>query len=675
MGSPVIMPPHPIVELDLDRKEELILAKQLRACRVNILPKPYETNRLNSRSPSSPRTPDSGSSGDGGRERDFVAELTAMTLKSRNNAGECRPDPRSPATPGPQSHKAKEVASVVLDSPKIMVTPPPPAAVLEGNKSISRFFTSDEDIPSTPATNLPPMLPFLGDIKKLKKASPVPVRSNTLPKSDSEEPKLGSDLHLGHIENRPKLGNLPFLAEIRNLRPELKDDALDSSSPRQNMKDEHGDNRNQGQIKFNDHSNTNSHKSYLTQTDKSYSPQLGQINSPELEKSYNSLLEKSYIPPPPPPPLPPPYSSKTENSCVQQPQKSYQQELNKSYYTHTNKYDFPERENSNYPHEVKSCGRQPDTSNITSQQQSHSSIQSQSIKSNEPLSAHNNFAKEIIDSSKNNNNNDIYSNSTNDTINRQNKPNSSENVSQHNTNISNTQHGINSSDQITHKEDPHFGNYSPKPNRSKKTPRNVIKIDEKTNMGKLADQIIPQLNHMQKNFLGLLFFNELSNNIVEDMVAQQLSMMSSSKLAMVIQNLDKEACDAVVPLLMETVSLETRANLACQAMAPLDTEEKAGVVFTTSDNVMEVCTTMAEYGGRGFKKALIRNLVASEDESFMDEIVYNHLKKNTVLTVPREQKKSTASSNEDDFTSCEGSLAEEGGKDDAEEVYEYLDFE
>ena len=31
------MPPHPTV--DAERKEELILAKQLRACRVSILPR------------------------------------------------------------------------------------------------------------------------------------------------------------------------------------------------------------------------------------------------------------------------------------------------------------------------------------------------------------------------------------------------------------------------------------------------------------------------------------------------------------------------------------------------------------------------------------------------------------------------------------------------------------
>ena len=33
------MAPHPVKDVDLERKEELILAKQLRAARVTILPK------------------------------------------------------------------------------------------------------------------------------------------------------------------------------------------------------------------------------------------------------------------------------------------------------------------------------------------------------------------------------------------------------------------------------------------------------------------------------------------------------------------------------------------------------------------------------------------------------------------------------------------------------------
>ena len=68
----------------------------------------------------------------------------------------------------------------------------------------------------------------------------------------------------------------------------------------------------------------------------------------------------------------------------------------------------------------------------------------------------------------------------------------------------------------------------------------TVKLDERSDMGKLADQIVPQLNSMQKNLLGLLFFNELSENIVEDLVTQQLEMMPSSQFAQTLGSLEKE---------------------------------------------------------------------------------------------------------------------------------------
>ena len=73
-----------------------------------------------------------------------------------------------------------------------------------------------------------------------------------------------------------------------------------------------------------------------------------------------------------------------------------------------------------------------------------------------------------------------------------------------------------------------------------------VKIDDKTNVSKLADNIIPQLNNMQKNFLGLLFFNELSQTIVDDIVAQQVSMMSGSKLSSVLSGLRPEVSESEV---------------------------------------------------------------------------------------------------------------------------------
>ena len=83
-----------------------------------------------------------------------------------------------------------------------------------------------------------------------------------------------------------------------------------------------------------------------------------------------------------------------------------------------------------------------------------------------------------------------------------------------------------------------------KSQKAKRSSRVNFKIDEKTNVKKLADQMIPQMNSMQKNFLGLLFFNELSPHIVDDIVAQQLSMMPGSKLASILSSLDPQVLPA-----------------------------------------------------------------------------------------------------------------------------------
>merc|ERR1711962_806228 len=56
----------------------------------------------------------------------------------------------------------------------------------------------------------------------LKKADPVPIAAPSLdPREVNEDDQRWTveDRHLGHIEKRPQLGKLPFLAEIKNMRP------------------------------------------------------------------------------------------------------------------------------------------------------------------------------------------------------------------------------------------------------------------------------------------------------------------------------------------------------------------------------------------------------------------------------------------------------------------------
>ena len=100
---------------------------------------------------------------------------------------------------------------------------------------------------------------------------------------------------------------------------------------------------------------------------------------------------------------------------------------------------------------------------------------------------------------------------------------------------------------------------------------------------------------------------------------------------------------------------------------------------------MEVCSTITDFGGRSFKKALMKNMIANEDKDFMDEVIQEHIKdqqqSNTRtnenngarLSAYRDDQKQFSSADDDNYNSAEESLADVG--DDEVYQYEYYDFE
>jgi len=599
------MPPQPHkVELDLDRKEELIIAKQLRACRVNIMPRNVDNcYKLNSVSPSpSPRTPqsphfptqskvetnpiamrywnqcktvqspDSMGEARAYTEQDVVDELALKMLKRSEQNAKKPSASKVVSLPTVPDIRNKMKESPVPSSPKILITDTDNRkSVTEANAAtarvlstagngikrenerseavanLNRFITVDqlpkpEQLPrkgDSQNQRAPPKLPFLNDIQLIKKPEPKSVSSSPQPTPTVPELPIKTKInhHVGHIENRPKLGDLPFLNDIRSI----------SDVPDEKQK------------------------------------RLGNVD---------------------------------------------------------NTPDIPADGTRNFR------GLPAEGDSIKASDKMENDILRQSLKSPSP--------KIVRFSEKDRNTNESKRNSYA-------TPNDCD------------------------KKDEDTDERPLKPPKARKSAKFNIKIDEKTNMSKLSDQIIPQLNTMQKNYLGLLFFNELSQNIVEDIVAQQLSMMPGSKLASVLSSLEQQVCDTAVPLMLNYVSEDLRTALVCDSFGELSTQDKAGVLFTTGDDVMDVCSTIAEFGGRAFKKALIKNLINNEDKDFMDEVVQEQIKdqnRNRLrtnenngkrLSVIRDDQRQFSSADEENYNSAEESFADV--VDDEVYQYEYFDFE
>jgi len=547
--------PHK-VELDLDRKEELIIAKQLRACRVNILPRvnldscyqvnassltpspkvpasPVHFSSRNSISPKPPSTLTTRDSpneiamrywnqcqtGESDKKISFKDEYAAKEGCNRKVVDQkiINPQklPKIPAVPDIRDRMGEEVMQRRGESATAIHVP---SFSVRGQNSNERADAKTSTQAKLENPSKPPKLPFLQDIELLKrKEQPITAPVEQIPVLP---PKTKVNAHIGHIENRPKIGDLPFLNDIKGLR-----------------------------------------------------------SSPNIE----NVTEN--------------YEKGTENISMRSlsiQDSDQEQEVVKQNVLQT----------AGKLRNVKS----PSPKVVSF---SDDELQSKDQRKQESSCHASEDAKEK-------------------------KPS--------------------------------------KPPKSKKSSKFNIKIDEKTNMSKLSDQIIPQLNTMQKNYLGLLFFNELSQNIVEDIVAQQLTMLAGSRLAALLGGLDQQVCNSAVPQLMNSTSEEIRTAIVCDAFSDLDTEDKAGVLFTTSNDVMEVCETIAGFGGRAFKKALVQNIISKEDPYFLDEILHienkNRQVEAHVVNQRKNEDKRMSSADDENFNSAEEDFVDEEVYD-----YEYFEFE
>ena len=144
-------------------------------------------------------------------------------------------------------------------------------------------------------------------------------------------------------------------------------------------------------------------------------------------------------------------------------------------------------------------------------------------------------------------------------------------------------------------------------------------------------------------------------------------------------------------MMLNSINEETRLSLLCENFAYLSSEERAGILFTTADNVnvyqpkiflfyfllqvADVCTTIADFGGKSFKKHLVSKLLENEDAKFVDDVIVDHQRSlQTSKSSRRGQDEPRHFSSADDtYNSAEESLADV--IEDEVYQYEYFDFD
>lgn len=161
---------------------------------------------------------------------------------------------------------------------------------------------------------------------------------------------------------------------------------------------------------------------------------------------------------------------------------------------------------------------------------------------------------------------------------------------------------------------------------------NQIQLDATSDMSTLADMLLPQLNSMQKNHLGLVFFNQLSNNIVEDIFIQQLSIMSGAKLTNALKNVDNKVLEHIVPKLIPLLSQEMLLEVLKMMMNSLKVEEKVEVVNNgEEEDTKKICAKLLGDIEKKKKHELIKTAIENEDDDdLIEELFKDYLKRKNI---------------------------------------------
>lgn len=162
---------------------------------------------------------------------------------------------------------------------------------------------------------------------------------------------------------------------------------------------------------------------------------------------------------------------------------------------------------------------------------------------------------------------------------------------------------------------------------------NSIQLDATSDMSALAEMLLPQLNSMQKNHLGLVFFNQLSNNIVEDILIQQLTVMSGAKLTNALNNVDVKVLEHVIPKLMPLLKQDILVATMGIWMNSLKLEEKVQVVVDNGEeeDTLEVCSKLMAVMEKKKKHELIKAAIKNEDDDdLIEELFKDYLKRKNI---------------------------------------------
>merc|ERR1719184_674285 len=168
---------------------------------------------------------------------------------------------------------------------------------------------------------------------------------------------------------------------------------------------------------------------------------------------------------------------------------------------------------------------------------------------------------------------------------------------------------------------------SPRPFRDcspKARPEETQCSCKKTRQGKFTSteipfntvtDLIPKLNQQQATHIGLSLFNQMTQDTVMEVLAQQLNIMSGPQMAAVFGGLRNQALNTALPLLLPKTNEDVKMSIVVDSLPLLSTSQKLDMLQESEEEIPLLIDGLMQRLGYNERRQVVKSILDREENS------------------------------------------------------------
>jgi len=127
--------------------------------------------------------------------------------------------------------------------------------------------------------------------------------------------------------------------------------------------------------------------------------------------------------------------------------------------------------------------------------------------------------------------------------------------------------------------------------------------------------LIPKLNQQQATHIGLSLFNQMTQDTVMEVLAQQLNTMSGQQMTAVFGGLRNQALNTALPLLLPKANEDVKMSIVVDSLPRISTSQKLDMLQETDEEIPVLIEGLMQRLGYNERRQVVKSILDREENS------------------------------------------------------------